>query len=84
MNNPKKRYWLDHSGNIDRLVYGLYAVCAALMLFDFFYHKHTYFPFENWFGFFGWFGFIACVALVLLAKQMRKIVKRDEEYYGDR
>ena len=53
------------------------------MLLDFFYHKHIYFPFENWFGFFAWFGFIACVILVLLAKQMRKLVKRNEDYYGD-
>ena len=84
MNTPEKRYWLDKSGNVNRLVYGLYALCTVLILLDFLYHKHTNFPFENWFGFFAWFGFIACVALVLLAKQMRKIVKRDEAYYGDR
>ena len=83
MSAPDKRYWLDRPGNINRLVYGLYALCAVLVLLDLLYHKHTYFSFEGWFGFFGWFGFIACVALVLLAKQMRKLVKRDEEYYGD-
>ena len=83
MNRKKHRYWLDSPANVRKLVYGLYTLCAALMLLDFFYHKHIYFPFENWFGFFAWFGFIACVALVLLAKQMRKLVKRDEDYYGD-
>ena len=83
MNIRKNSYWLDKPGNVNRLVYGLCAVCAGLVLLDFLYHKHTSFPFENWFGFFAWFGFIACVALVLLAKQMRKIVKRDEDYYGD-
>ena len=84
MSGKKNRYWLDSASNVRKLVYGLYALCAALMLLDFFYHKHIYFPFENWFGFFAWFGFIACVILVLLAKQMRKLVKRNEDYYGDR
>jgi hypothetical protein len=78
-----KKYWLDSSSNINKLVYSLYAVCAALILLDFFYHKHINFAFENWVGFFAWYGFIACVALVLVAKQMRKVVKRDEDYYGD-
>jgi len=81
--SPGKKYWLDKPDNVNRLVYVLYAVCAILILLDFLYHKHVNFPFEGWFGFFSWFGFIACVALVLLAKKMRKIVKRDEDYYGD-
>jgi hypothetical protein len=54
-----------------------------LFLADFFYHKHVNFAFEHWFGFFAWYGFVCCVALVLLAKQIRKLVKRDEDYYGD-
>lgn len=81
--SPEKKYWLDKPDNVNRLVYVLYAVCAVLILLDFLYHKHVNFPFEGWFGFFSWFGFIACVVLVLLAKKMRKIVKRDEDYYGD-
>ena len=78
-----KKYWLDNPGNINKIVYGLYSICTILLLLDFAYHKHINFLFENWFGFFSWFGFIACLALVLLAKQMRKIVKRDEDSYGD-
>ena len=83
--NPQKdkKYWLDEPSNINKIVYSLCAICAVLALLDFIYHKHINFSFENWFGFFSWFGFIACVVLVLLAKQMRKILKRDEDYYGD-
>ena len=81
--NKEKKYWLDKPRNINKLVYGLYVICAVLILLDFIYHKHINFSFEDWFGFFSWFGFIACVALVLLAKQMRRVVKRDEGYYGD-
>ena len=79
----EKRYWLDEPRHVDQIFYGLVAVCIVLFLSDLVYHKHTTFGFENWFGFFAWYGFICCVALVLLAKQMRKLVKRDEDYYGD-
>lgn len=77
----EKTYWLDQPRNVDRLVYGLVVICMLLTLADFFYHKHTHFAFEGWFGFFAWFGFIGCVALVVLAKEMRRIVMRDEDYY---
>lgn len=76
-----KVYWLDQPRNVDRLVHGLMLVCGLLVLADLFYHKHTHFGFEGWFGFFAWFGFIGCVGLVLLAKEMRRVVKRDEDYY---
>ena len=39
--------------------------------------------FEMWIGSKGIYGFISCVALVLAAKQLRRIVKRDRDYYDD-
>ena len=82
-NRPNKKYWLDDPSNVDKIFYGLALICIGLFLTDLFYHKHAYFVFEDWFGFFAWYGFLCCVALVLLAKQMRKLVKRNEDYYGD-
>ena len=82
-NRPDKKYWLDDPSNVDKIFYGLALICIGLFLTDLFYHKHAYFAFEDWFGFFAWYGFLCCVALVLLAKQMRKLVKRNEDYYGD-
>ncbi len=76
-----KRYWLDDKRNVDKIVWTLAIVCAGLFCADFFYHKHVHFAFEGWFGFFAWFGFFCCVALVLAAKEMRKLLKRDEDYY---
>lgn len=76
-----ERRWLDEPRNVDRLVKGLYIVCGLLVAADFFYDKHGHFAFEEWFGFFAWFGFIGCVVLVLAAKEMRKVLKRDEDYY---
>lgn len=77
----ERRYWLDDMRNVDRLVYGLYAVCAVLLLIDILVPKHGPFPIEHWFGFYGIYGFVACVALVLAAKAMRVVLIRPEDYY---
>jgi len=66
---------------INFVVYSLYALCAGLLLFDVFHHKHGHFGFEEWFGFYAFYGFIACIAIVLSAIQLRKILMRDEDYY---
>lgn len=74
-------WWLDDSRNVDRLVYGLYAVCGVLLLIDPLIHKHGPFAIEHWLGFYGVYGFVACVALVLAAKQLRRVLMRPEDYY---
>ena len=62
----------------------LSVVCALLLLSDLFYDKHAHYGFEGWFGFYGIYGFVGCVFLVLAAKELRRVVKRDEDYYeGD-
>ena len=40
-----------------------------------------HFWWEEWFNFYGFYGFIGCVFLVLMAKELRKLVMRDEDYY---
>ena len=80
-NADPKSYWLDNPRNVDKIVWALVAVCIALFLADFFYHKHVHFGFEHWFGFYALYGFIMCVALVVAAKMMRVFLKRDEDYY---
>ena len=79
--NTEKKYWLDDPRNVNKIVYTLYVVCALLVGADFLYHKHTHFDFEKWLGIYGWFGFTACVGLVMAAKVMRKVLKREEDYY---
>lgn len=83
MTGPKdeKTYWLDEPRNVDKIYYALLAICLALFLADAFYEKEVHFAFEGWFGFFGLYGLIACVGLVLAAKELRKLLKRDENYY---
>lgn len=77
----KKTYWLDNPRNVDRLVHIFYGVCAILVLIDVFVPKHGAFSLEHVFGFYGLFGLCACVALVLIAKQLRRILMRPEDYY---
>ena len=79
--NENKKHWLDQPKNVNKIVYVLYAICAALLLADFIYHKHTHFEFENWFGFYAWFGFLAYTFIVMSAKLFRKLIKREEDYY---
>jgi hypothetical protein len=77
----EKSYWLDDMRNVYKLFWALVAACALLFMADAFYHKHVIFEFENWFGFFGLFGFFMSFALVLAAREMRKIIMRDEDFY---
>ncbi len=81
--NEERRYWLDDPKNVNKIVYTLYAVCALLVLLDLTYHKHGHYGFEEWIGFHGWYGFVSCVLLVLAAKVLRVILKREEDYYDE-
>jgi len=78
---PDDRRWLDHPRNVTRLVRGLYVLCGLAFLADLLYRKHPHFEVEHWFGFYAGFGFLASVTLVLTAKQLRKLLMRDEDYY---
>jgi hypothetical protein len=77
----KRAYWLDDRRNVDRLVRMFYIVCAVILAVDVFVPKHGPFAIEHIFGFYGIFGFVACVALVLIAKQLRRVLMRPEDYY---
>ena len=77
----ERRYWLDDMRNVDKLVYGLYAICAGLLLIDILVPKHGPFAIEHWLGFYGIYGFVACVGLVLAARALRVILMRPEDYY---
>lgn len=79
--SKERRYWLDDPANVTRLVRVFYVVCALLLAADVFVPKHGPFAIEHWFGFYGFYGLVACVALVLAAKQMRKVLMRPEDYY---
>ena len=78
----RKLLWLDDMRHVDRIVFALYALCALLIVADFFYKKKTYFVLENITGFYAIYGFVMCAALVICARGMRILLMRDETYYA--
>ena len=79
----EKQHIFDNPRNVKRLLWVFYAVCAVLLLLDIVHHRHMIHRWEHLWGFYGIFGFLACVALVLIAKEMRKVLMRPEDYYDD-
>ena len=78
----RKLLWLDNMSNVSRIVYGLYGLCVLLFLADFLYKKKTYLAAENFPGFYALYGFFMCAGLVIGTKMMRRVLKRDEDYYS--
>jgi len=76
-----KLHFFDRPGNVRRILYLLYACCAALLLTDVFYPRHTQHDWDGWWGFYPLYGFAGCVLLVLIARLLRRILKRPEHYY---
>lgn len=71
----------DKKENVDRLLYAFYTVLVVLVALDLVIHRHVYHPWEALFGFHAWYGFGACWILVVIAKQMRRVLMRPEDYY---
>ena len=80
-NDDEKVYLFDKPKNVARLLNGFYAICGILFLLDFVITRKTYHPWEWFWGFYALYGFIACVVLVVIAKEMRKVLMREEDYY---
>lgn len=74
-------YWLDSRKNVTLLYRIVWCVGVLLLLADLWVHRHEEFGFAQLFGFHGFYGFVACVALVLVARGLRRLVMRPEDYY---
>lgn len=72
---------IDQPRNATRLFYALAVVSLGLGLADFVYHKHTKLPIEQFPAIYGLFGFAVYVIIIFLAKGLRLIVRRREDYY---
>ena len=79
----EKKHIVDDPKNVERLLNGFYVVCGLLVIADFIIHRHTSLDLEKIPAFYAIYGFVACVLLVVLAKIMRKVVMRGENYYDE-
>jgi hypothetical protein len=81
MKKPREITILDSRINRARVRKYFYISLVILLLIDFFIAKHGHFPWEQAYGFYAVYGFIGCVSLIFIAKGLRWLVKRKEDYY---
>ena len=63
------------------LIAALAAACVLALGADFVIHRHVSHPWEALPAFHALYGFAACVVLVLVAKEMRKAIRRRDDHY---
>ena len=68
-------------GTVTGLIAALAAACAVALAADFVIHRHVSHPWEALPAFHALYGFAACVVLVLVAKEMRKAIRRRDDHY---
>ena len=76
--------WVDKPGSVTKIFWALAIACIVVFLLDFTYEKHGHFDMENLPGFFAIYGFISFTGLILVAKALRVMIKRPEDFYGDK
>ena len=79
----EKRHLFDNPKNVKRTIWALYAVCILAFAADFVVHRYVVHPWEALPGFYAVYGLVACIALVLAAKGLRKLIGRGERHYDD-
>lgn len=73
--------WADSPRNKRFIRIALYAVCATLAVLEFFAHRHAYNTIEELPLFYAVYGFVSLVFAVVVAKVLRRLVGRREDYY---
>jgi Na+/proline symporter len=83
MKPDSKDHWLARPESI-RLLWRVFAiVLAATVVAQLVIGVKGYFGVDGWFGFGAAFGFLSCVAMVLFAKALGFLLKRNTDYYDD-
>ncbi len=73
----------DNPANVRRLRIGFFVALVLVLVAEVFVDMHGEFYVEHFFGFFAVFGFISYVSLIFIAKFLRRIIMRKEDYYDD-
>lgn len=77
------RHWLVRRSTVRRL-WQLFAVVLALtVIAQIAVPVKGYFGVDSLFAFGALFGFLSCVAMVLFARALGVLIKRDENYYEE-
>ena len=81
---PLARYflWVDSASGVDRFVKYLVWLGIFLFLMDFVWHRHVKVPGEGFYGFHAIAGFVSFTVIVIGARALRLIIRRDENFYA--
>lgn len=74
--------WADSAKSVNKLIFGLIGLCVFLFAMDFFWHRHVKVPGEELYGFHAIAGFVSFTVIVIGARLLRVIIRRDENYYA--
>lgn len=80
-NNQEAPGFFDKPENVRWILIVFYILSGLLFALDFVVHRHIYLDFEKIPAFYALYGFVACVVLVVIAKWMRVLLMRKEDYY---
>jgi len=88
MSQEKHIHWLYREENRRKLWYIQIAILALAILPEFFIHHHAYFAdqgiqLDSRAGFYAWYGFTTCAVMVIVAKLLGFILKRNDDYYDE-
>ncbi len=73
--------WLARPATIRLLWRVLWAVLALTVAAQLVIKVKGYYAVDGWFGFGAAFGFISCLLMVLVAKGLGYVLKREQNYY---
>lgn len=77
-----KKHWLDEPQNVKKVWRIFLAILALTVIAEIGVHLHPHFEVEGIFGFHAAYGFITCALMIIVAKGLGLILKRQDTYYG--
>jgi hypothetical protein len=80
---PEDDAWLARPTTIRLLWRILWVVLALTVAAHFVIKVPGYFVIDAWYGFGAVFGFLACVLMVIVAKTLGVLLKRNQDYYKE-
>jgi len=77
----ERQHMWDNPRNVKLLFSVFYAACVIVAVLDLFIHRHEVHAWERLLDFYPLYGFVGIVVLVFIAKLMRRVLMRPEDYY---
>ncbi len=79
--NQEPQHWLVREKTIRLLWVGGIALLGLTVALQLVFPVKGYFSVDGFFGFGAAYGFVSCLIMVLVAKVLGWILKRDQDYY---